>query len=120
MQLQYDESMIDSSSKRQYQSLEILMDEQNGMIQTWAVSSSITIKDDSITEKALQIFQLLENLQPDPYEDEDAFKSSWDLVRELYGQEATKNAEKNGDLEWNIRCSIVRLLIHYNFLTQDV
>ena len=83
-------------------------------IQNKITSSSASFFQQDTHDKE-QLLQLLEALQPDPLEEEDAYKSCWDLVKELYGQEVTKYAEKSGDLEWKVRCSIVRLLIHYDF-----
>ncbi len=67
----------------------------------------------------IEINNLLEKLQPDPQEEEDAYKSCWDLVVEMYGREATKMAMQSGDNSWKVRSGIVRLLIHFDFLTDE-
>jgi hypothetical protein len=66
--------------------------------------------------KIIKVNDLLEKFQPDREEDEDAFKSCWDLVMELYGREATRMAEQSGDKSWKVRSGVVRLLIHFDFL----
>ena len=72
-------------------------------------------------EKIIGINNLLEKFQPDRKEDEDAFKSCWDLVIELYGREATKMSEQSEDnRSWKVRSGIVRLLIHFDFLSDGV
>ncbi len=79
--------------------------------------------DDSMdyeNEKIIEVYNLLENLHPDRDEDEDAFKGCWDLVMELYGKEATKHSEQSGDKCWKMRSSVVRLLIHYDFLVDGI
>mmetsp|Transcript_12947 Transcript_12947/g.24329 ORF Transcript_12947/g.24329 Transcript_12947/m.24329 type:complete len:220 (+) Transcript_12947:96-755(+) len=67
-----------------------------------------------------EMFTLLEKLQPDPVENEDDFKSCWDILTEIYGREATKIAQQTGNISFKYRSSIVRLLIHYDFLTQGL
>ena len=66
----------------------------------------------------IEINDLLERFQPDREEEEEAFKSCWDLVLELYGREATKMSEQSGDTSWKVRSGIVRLLIHFDFLAE--
>jgi hypothetical protein len=105
---------------QQYQSLPILLNHSADIIQALISSSQNKDVDLKIEPLSTTTLQLLESLQPDPLEDEDAYKSCWDLVLELHGQEATKWAEKNGDLHWKVRCSVVRLLIHYDFLTHGL
>jgi hypothetical protein len=63
---------------------------------------------------------LLEDLLPDPVEDEDAFKGLWDTVVELHGREATKLAEQNPTADWKARCLTARVLLCYDFLTAGV
>lgn len=71
-------------------------------------------------EETIEVYQLLENLHPNREEDEDAFKGCWDLVMELYGKESTKISEQSGDKCWKMRSSVVRLLIHYDFLVDGL
>lgn len=70
-----------------------------------------------VHEKTLE---LLNKLQPDPVENEDDFKSCWDILLMLYGMEATKYAQKTEDVEFKFRSSVVRILLHYDFLTEGV
>jgi len=64
--------------------------------------------------------ELLEKLQPDPIENEDDFRSCWDILMAIYGIEATKIAQKTDDVEFKFRSGVVRLLLHYDFLTEGV
>jgi hypothetical protein len=114
--VQYELSSSPQLSSRQYESLKMLMDihDDTGMIEALVLDHGFYQ-----SEQVSTTLKLLETLHPDPQEDEDAFKSCWDLVVELYGKEATKVAERNGDIDWKVRCSVVRLLIHFDFLIQD-
>jgi hypothetical protein len=71
------------------------------------------------SKEIIEINYLLEKFQPDPQEEEDAFKSCWDLVMEMYGKEATRMAVQSGDNSWKVRSGIVRLLIHFDFLIDE-
>lgn len=77
-------------------------------------------KNNSTNKIYLQTIESLNLLHPNPIDDDDAFKSCWDLVMEMYGKESTKLAEQNGDFSWISRSSIVRLLLHYNFLVDGI
>jgi hypothetical protein len=68
----------------------------------------------------MNTLELLEKLQPDPIENEDDFRSCWDILMAIYGIEATKIAQKTDDVEFKFRSGIVRLLLHYDFLTEGV
>jgi hypothetical protein len=59
----------------------------------------------------------LDALLPGPDDDEDAFKGLWDTVIELHGREAVKIDEARGSSTWEGCCTIARLLIHYDFLS---
>ena len=86
-----------------------------------------------IDPQANLIINQIEQLLPDPIEEEEAHKSAWDLVMELYGREAVKvreealgrNYASNGglnkeNLSWKTLCCIGRVLIHYDFLTKGI
>lgn len=91
-----------------------IRDESNvGVI--WAMPPS-DIDDDSLSLYKNTV-DLLEKLQPDPVENEEDFKSCWDIVVEMYGRESTKAAQKQNDFSWIARSNVVRLLLHYDFLT---
>lgn len=62
---------------------------------------------------------LVEKLLPDPIDEEDAHTTCWDLVVEMYGREAVKAEEMNQSEEWKTRCAVVRMLIHFDFLSTD-
>ncbi|KAL3775685.1 hypothetical protein ACHAWO_004499 [Cyclotella atomus] len=83
-----------------------------------------------INPQALSLVEQIEKLLPDPVEDEDAHKSAWDLVIELYGREGVRvreeNIQRNGvdgskeNMSWKILCCIGRVLIHYDFLNKGI
>jgi hypothetical protein len=60
----------------------------------------------------------LDELLPDPIEDEDAYKSAWDTVMEIHGQDMVRANETNPTLEWRKLCLVARLLIHFDFLSK--
>ena len=62
----------------------------------------------------------LEQLLPDPQEDEDGFKSSWDAVIELHGRDLVKFMEEEGTDRWKAISIVARVLIHYEFLTEGI
>ena len=62
----------------------------------------------------------VKRLLPDPREEEEAHISGWDIVMNLVGQETVKKGEQSGDEGWMARCSVARLLIHYDFLLDGV
>lgn len=72
------------------------------------------------TEENQRILDLLDKLQPDPIENEDDFRSAWDILVEMYGRESTKHAQQSGDVTFKYTSSIVRLLLHFDFLTDGV
>ena len=88
-----------------------------------------------IDKVAESILTQIEQLLPDPIEDEEAYKSSWDVVIDLYGRESVRVNEEglqreiegaSGDglsaenLQWRTLCAVGRVLIHYDFLTKGV
>jgi hypothetical protein len=77
-------------------------------------------EDQDFTEKYTSTLDLLEKLHPDPIEDEDAFRSCWDILVELYGRESTKHAQMTGDVHFMHRSSAARLLLHFDFLTEGI
>lgn len=97
-----------------------------------------------VDPKALQILEQIEQLLPDPIEDEEAYKSAWDVTIDLYGRESVKVREEalqrekeskmlefdeSGEstmkfgaenLQWRTLCAVERVLLHYDFLTKGV
>jgi hypothetical protein len=83
-----------------------------------------------IHPQALSLVNQIEQLLPDPTEDEDAHKSLWDLIIELYGREAVRVREEaiqrhgvnrsKENMSWKTLCCIGRVLIHYDFLTKGI
>ena len=68
----------------------------------------------------VEVLEKLELLLPDPRENEDAFKGSWDIVIELHGREAVKINEGKGRPEWKALCMVARVLIYFDFMTRGV
>lgn len=83
-------------------------------------SKSINVVTAADDEIEISLFEALEAILPDQYEDEDSHKSMWDTMNDLYGREAVKINEREGRPEWRSRCIATRLLIHYDFLTAGV
>ena len=61
---------------------------------------------------------MLDELLPDPTEDEDAHKSVWDTIMEIHGQDMVRAHETNPTIEWRKLCLAARLLIHFDFLSK--
>jgi len=96
--------------------VDVLFQIQNGV----GVILALPTNGEEYGEEFINTLEHLETLQPDPIENEDDFKSCWDILVEMYGREATKMAQKNGDVEFKFRSSIVRLLMHFDFLTEGI
>ena len=62
------------------------------------------------------IFDDLQSLLPDPEEEEDDFKSTWDIIIELNGRESVKINERDNHPPWRANCLMGRLLVFYDFL----
>jgi len=89
-----------------------------------------------IDNAAVSILTQIEQLLPDPMEDEESYKSAWDVVIDLYGRESVRVKEEKlqrekesggrgtttclENLEWRTLCAMGRVLIHYDFLTKGV
>jgi len=84
---------------------------ENGIDDSGEYNDERIVKNNEILDKYFQ---------PDQVEEEEAFKSCWDIVMELYGREATKHAVQSGDRSWVVRSGIVRLLLHFDFLTDGL
>ncbi|KAL3780441.1 hypothetical protein HJC23_010351 [Cyclotella cryptica] len=78
---------------------------------------------------ASSLLTQIEQLLPHPTEEEEAHKSAWDLIIELYGRESVRvreeklqrwGAEVGENREWKTLCCLGRVLIHYDFLTRGV
>ena len=63
------------------------------------------------------ILQMLEKVLPDPVEDEDGMKGTWDTVMDLYGREGVRLNEQSAEPGWTSRCLIARVLLYHDFLT---
>ena len=88
-----------------------------------------------LDQAAVSILTQIEQLLPDPMEDEESYKSAWDVVIDLYGRESVRVKEERlqrekesggrgtrclENLEWRTLCAVGRVLIHYDFLTKGV
>lgn len=93
------------------------------------------LEEVQLDEAAVSILNQIEQLLPDPMEDEESFKSAWDVVIDLYGRESVRVKEEKlqrekesggsgtkslENLEWRTLCAVGRVLIHYDFLTKGV
>lgn len=67
-----------------------------------------------------EVLKALEYFQPDEIEEEEAFKSAWDIVVVMYGVEATKQAQLSKDPSFYVRSTVVRLLLHFDFLVSGI
>ena len=91
-----------------------------------ALVLSLTEQDESIPltsdpqEDVTELMSKLEELLPDPIEEEDENKGTWDTVIELNGRESVKYNQQNPTMEWQSRCLTARLLIFYDFLMLGV
>lgn len=65
-----------------------------------------------------EVRDMLDALLPDEYDEEDAFKSLWDMVRDIHGVTAVKMDLQ--DPSWRLRCAVVRLILHYDFLARGL
>jgi hypothetical protein len=72
-------------------------------------------------ERPAEILARLEQLLPDPIDEEDASKGLWDTVIELHGRESVKiNERDGGTTSWKTYCLIARILLYYDFLTKGL
>ena len=76
--------------------------------------------DGCIVGSGSHVLEAVEKLLPDPNEEEDAHKTCWDIVMEMYGKEAVKSEEMERSEEWRARCAVARVLIHYDFLEAGI
>lgn len=65
------------------------------------------------------LLNLLKCTLPDPNNEEDAYKSNWDMVLEIHGRESVKLNEQAGEASWKTSSLIARVLLFYDFLTSD-
>lgn len=63
------------------------------------------------------LIEKLSSVLPDPIEDEDEFKSTWDILLDLHGREAVKLEESTKTPQWVSRSLVTRILIFYDFLS---
>jgi hypothetical protein len=82
------------------------------------LSSNSNIENFNISD--IKILKKLQQILPDPENDEDAYKSLWDTIIELNGRESVKINERTNSSSWNTRCIIARVLLQYDFLTQGI
>jgi hypothetical protein len=100
-----------------------------------------------VDESALTLLECIEkNLLPDPIDNEDAYKGTWDVIIDLYGRESVRVSEdrlskerdekeedeegvhysirqttlRRKNLQWRTLSVIGRVLIHFDLLTKGV
>lgn len=83
-------------------------------------SSIPAFQDPDCSPGDAEVLQKLASLLPDPRENEDAFKGSWDTVLELHGREAVKINESKATPEWNAISMVARVLIYFDFMTRGI
>jgi hypothetical protein len=91
------------------------------------VSAVQAVIDTALPDGSIPVFpkrdpllsDLLESTLPDPQEEEEAYKSNWDMIMELHGREAVKVNEQAGEISWKTSCLVARVLLFYDFLTND-
>jgi hypothetical protein len=71
-------------------------------------------------EDAADLVARLEELLPDPVEEEDDNKGTWDTIMELHGRESVKINQQKPTLAWKARCLVARLIIYYDFLVLGI
>ena len=76
----------------------------------------ISVPQNDVTE----LMEMLEELLPDPEEEEDDHKGTWDTIIELHGRESVKYNQQNPTTEWEARCLAARVLVFYDFLLLGV
>lgn len=86
----------------------------SSLLEEWKSSNAIPALTNA--DALCQIEQLI----PDPQEDEDGFKATWDTVCELHGREMVKVNEQEGTARWKAVSIVSRVLLHYEFLTEGV
>lgn len=112
--------IVDSEGIARSNTSPIIGAEIRAIIQSLVDSESshktISIFTSDCSVQSMEILADVEKLLPDPIEDEDAHKTCWDLVMEMYGKEAVKAEEVERSTDWRARCSVARVLIHFDFL----
>jgi hypothetical protein len=78
--------------------------------------SIVALTSDSDAEMLLELDQLL----PDPCEEEEAHQSILDGIAELHGRESVKVDEKTGDPERKAPVLVARVLLFYDFLQKGI
>lgn len=66
-----------------------------------------------------RLLDMLQSTLPDQQEEEEAYRSNWDMVMEIHGREAVKVDEQAGAASWKTCCLVARVLLFYDFLTSD-
>lgn len=66
------------------------------------------------------VLHQVEQLLPDPQEDEDALKGGWDVLMELHGRESVKVNEQAGTARWKSIAIVARVMLHYDFLQEGI
>jgi hypothetical protein len=131
-----DESDGDNNGDRRFLSMLLAPNVKN--VSTAIDYESNEVNDDvvvEVDESALTLLECIEkNLLPDIIDDEDAYKSTWDVIIDLYGRESVRVSEdrlskerdeeeegvRRKNLQWRTLSVIGRVLIHFDLLTKGV
>ena len=84
------------------------------------INKVLDISNGAVSTDDELILELLEDILPDPQEDEDASKSLWDTLIELHGRDMVKFNETNRTKEWRVRCLVARLILHFDFIIYGI
>lgn len=70
--------------------------------------------------RTLLLVSQLESLLPDPIEEKDAHDGLWDTIEGLHGWEGVRMNRQNPCKDWEVRCTVARVLIWFDFLAEGV
>jgi hypothetical protein len=87
------------------------------LLEGCSLGTVIALGDADGAQSREAMLKQLEPLLPDPIEDEDGFKGTWDTVMELNGRGSVQINERNREPGWLAVCLVSRVIIYYDFLT---
>jgi translation elongation factor EF-G len=105
-----NESISPILNDRNRQLVESILDEQVQLVPVFCKDMSMA------TEHVLEV---LEQLLPDPIENEDAHKGTWDIVMQLHGHESVKLEQTKMTPQWKAVSTVARIMIYFDFLQTD-
>mmetsp|Transcript_10127 Transcript_10127/g.11598 ORF Transcript_10127/g.11598 Transcript_10127/m.11598 type:complete len:232 (-) Transcript_10127:86-781(-) len=78
------------------------------------------LKDPDCKAGELIVVNALEGLLPGEFENNDAYKSLWDMMEQLHGREAVGQSKASDGPNWDARCVVARVLIYFDFLQDGI